>query len=159
MAGKKRIDSASKMISASPQLVYDALLDPEALVEWLPPKGMKGRIHAFEPREGGTYRIALTYEAPNHSTDGKTTQDSDVVEGRFRELIPNERIVQVVEFQSKDPSFAGSMSITWSLAAMPGGTEVTVICENVPHGIRKEDHDAGLRSTLENLAAFAERRR
>lgn len=72
------------------------------------------------------------------------------------ELVPDERIVQLVEFDSDNPAFAGAMTMTWTLAAVPGGTNVTILCANVPEGILQEDHDAGLRSTLENLAAFAE---
>ncbi len=154
--GKKRTDSASRFIMASPRTIYQAFLYPEALVSWLPPEGMKGQIHTFDPREGGIYRMALTYGESGHSTPGKTSEHSDVVEGRFLELIPNERIVQLVEFESEDPAFAGAMTMTWTVAAVPGGAEVTLLCENVPEGIRQEDHDAGLRATLENLAAFTE---
>jgi uncharacterized protein YndB with AHSA1/START domain len=152
-SGKKRTDSASRVIMASPRTIYQAFVDPEALVSWLPPKGMKGRLHEFDPREGGTYRMVLTYD---HSAPGKTFEHSDVVRGRFLELVPDERMVQSVEFESEDPAFAGAMRMTWTLAAVPGGTEVTILCANVPEGIRQEDHDAGLRSTLENLAAFTE---
>ena len=117
---------------------------------------MKGQIHAFDPRVGGTYRMALTYDEPGHSMPGKTSEHSDVVAGQFLQLVPDERVVQLVEFESEDPAFAGAMTMTWALAAVPGGTEITILCENVPEGIRQEDHDAGLRSTLENLAAFTE---
>lgn len=151
-----RTDVASRIMRASPGAIYAAFVDPDALVKWLPPEGMKGIVHAFDPREGGTYRITLVYERPNSSAPGKSTEDSDVVEGRFLELTPNERIVQEVEFESDDPAFAGTMRMTWSLAAVPEGTEITILCENVPEGIRKEDHDAGLRSTLENLARIME---
>jgi hypothetical protein len=72
------------------------------------------------------------------------------------ELIPNERIVQLVIFESDDPAFAGEMRMTWCLSPAAVGTEVSITCENVPEGIRKEDHDAGLRSALENLAKFVE---
>jgi uncharacterized protein YndB with AHSA1/START domain len=153
---EKRIDSASRIILASRQTIYQAFLDPETLVSWLPPGGMRGHIYAFDAREGGTYRMTLTYEGATHSVSGKTSEHSDVVRGRFLELVPDTRIVQLVEFESEDPTFAGAMTMTWSLAAVPGGTEVTITCENVPEGIRQEDHDAGLRSTLENLAAFTE---
>ncbi len=125
-------------------------------MSWLTPEGMTGRIDAFDPRAGGTYRMILTYDEPGHSTPGKSSQNSDIVEGRFVELVPDERIVQMVEFESEDPAFAGAMTMTWSLAAVSGGAEVTILCENVPEGIRQEDHDAGLRSTLDNLAAFTE---
>jgi hypothetical protein len=64
--------------------------------------------------------------------------------------------VQRAIFQSDDPAFAGAMTVTWSFAGVDGGTEVTVVCDDVPSGISKEDHDAGLRSSLDNLAAFVE---
>jgi len=131
-------------------------MDPEALVSWLPPTGMKGRIDAFDPREGGNYRMALTYEQPDHSAPGKASEHADIVRGRFLELIADQRIVQQVEFESDDPAFAGTMKMTWTLTAVPGGTEVAIICEDVPAGIRQEDHAAGMNSTLENLAAFVE---
>ena len=149
-----RMDTASRRIEASPQAVYRALLDPQALASWLPPRGMTGKILSFEPRVGGRYRMVLTYETSQHSVSGKTSEDTDIVQGLFLELLPDERIVQSVEFVSEDPSFAGTMTMTWSLAPVGGGTEVTIRCENVPVGIRQEDHAVGLRSTLANLAAF-----
>ncbi|HET8729337.1 MAG TPA: SRPBCC family protein [Alphaproteobacteria bacterium] len=152
----KRTDRASRVIKASPGTIYRAFVEPESLVSWLPPKGMKGHLRAFDPREGGTYCMALTYDEPGGSAPGKTSDETDVVMGRFLELVPDERVVQAIEFESDDPAFAGAMTMTWSLAAVPEGTEVTILCENVPEGIRPEDHDAGLRSTLENLAAFTE---
>jgi uncharacterized protein YndB with AHSA1/START domain len=155
-SGKTRIDSASRVIRASPHDIYQAYMDPQALVSWLPPEGMQGRIDSFDPREGGIYRMALTYEQPDHPVAGKTSQHSDVVRGRFLKLVAGERIVQLVEFESDDPAFAGAMKMTWTLTAVPGGTEVAILCENVPEGIRQEDHAAGLNSTLENLAAFIE---
>ncbi len=153
---KKRTDVASRVIKASPATLYRAFVDPKALVTWLPPKGMKGHLDAFDPRAGGTYRMVLTYEQADPSVRGKSSEHSDIVEGRFLELVPDERVVQQFEFESEDPAFAGVMTMTWKLAPVSGGTEVTIVCEDVPEGIRKEDHDEGLRSTLENLAAFTE---
>lgn len=158
MTGKSghRVDTATRVIRASPRTVYQAFLDPDALVAWLPPHGMNARVEQYEPRVGGAYRIALSYQSPHHSTVGKTSQDTDVVRGRFIELVPNERIVQLVEFESEDPAFAGEMKMTWTLTAVPTGTAVDIRAENVPEGIRPEDHEAGFRSTLDNLAAFTE---
>jgi uncharacterized protein YndB with AHSA1/START domain len=155
-SSKKRTDSASRVIKASPQTIYNAFVDPSALVSWLPPKGMKGHIYKFDARAGGAYRMSLTYVGTEHSTQGKSSEHTDIVKGTFLEFAPNERIVQLVEFESDDPVFAEEMIMTWTLAAIPDGTTVTVFCENVPEGIRKEDHDAGLRSTLENLAVYTE---
>jgi uncharacterized protein YndB with AHSA1/START domain len=155
MPNTQRIDAASRVIKASRQAIYRAFLNPDALVKWLPPEGMTGRLYEFDPRDGGSYRMALIYER-GPSVRGKTSEDTDVIEGRFLELVPDERVVQVVKFRSDDPAFAGEMRITWSLSSAPDGTIVTIACENVPEGIRPEDHDAGLRSTLENLAQFVE---
>jgi Activator of Hsp90 ATPase homolog 1-like protein len=116
---------------------------------------MTGHMLAFEFREGGFYRMRLSYNQPNHSP-GKTSENTDEVEVRFLKLIADKRIEQVVNFNSQNSDFAGSMKITWVFAAVSQGTEVTVRCENVPEGIRPEDHEAGLTSTLENLAEFTE---
>jgi uncharacterized protein YndB with AHSA1/START domain len=155
-SSKKRTDSASRVIKASSQTIYEAFVDPQALVLWLAPKGMKGHILEFDARAGGVYRMSLTYLKTDDSTQGKTSEDTDIVKGRFLEIVQDERIVQSVEFESEDPAFAGEMIMTWTFAAVPEGTAVTIVCENVPEGIRKEDHDVGLMSTLENLAVYTE---
>lgn len=153
-AGRGRTDSASRLIKAPSRTIYRALLDPNAIAAWRAPRGMRMEIAAFDAREGGIFRMALTYDDP--TACGKTSAHSDVVEGRFHELVPNERVVEIVTFSSDDPVFAGEMSITTSLSPVPDGTEVTIRCDNVPHGISAEDHQAGLASTLANLAAFIE---
>lgn len=151
-----RTDSASRIIKASPRSLYEAFLDGDALVSWLLPRGMKGQVHAFDPREGGVYRMSLTYDGPDHSAPGKSSQHSDVVQVRFLTLIPDQRIVWQVKFESEDPAFAEPMTMTWTFVDVPGGAEVTVLCENVPDAVRPEDHEIGMRSSLENLAAFTE---
>jgi len=158
-ADPKRIDSATRVIKASQQTIYKACIDPEAWLAWLPPKGMIGQIYEFDARNGGTYRMSLTYVEAEHAVHGKTTENTDVVQGRFLELVPDERIVQLVEFESNDPMFAGAMTMIWTFSAVPGGTEVSIICENVPEGIRQEDHIVGLKSSLENLSIFVEKNR
>ena len=114
---------------------------------------MTGRMLAFAFREGGAYRMRLTYNEPQ-PTLGKTSENADEVAVRFVKLVPNERIEQAVTFASEDPSFQGEMRITWTLESRPIGTLVTVRCEDVPAGIQPEDHQVGLASTLSNLAAF-----
>lgn len=152
---QNRIDKVSRVIHASPSVVYDAFAQPGALERWLPPLGMTGTMLAFDFREGGFYRMLLTYHRP-HQAPGKTSEHSDEVEVRFIRLITDKRIEQVVNFNSEDPAFAGEMKITWTFEEVEWGTGVTVCCENVPVGIRPEDHEAGLTSTLENLAVFTE---
>lgn len=156
MPSQTRTDAASRTIRASAGAIYRAFVDPTSLAAWLPPKGMSARIERFEPQIGGSYRIVLSYDEPGDAAPGKASADTDIVEGRFTALVPSERIVWEVAFLSDDPAFAGTMTMTWRLKELRDGTEVTILCENVPTGIRKGDHETGLRSTLENLAKFVE---
>ena len=149
-----RTDAASRVIRASAQKIYTAHLDPQAVAKWRPPQGMRAEIYNFDAREGGGYRMAFVYE--DTSVPGKTSAHADVFGGRFVELVPGERIVERVEFQSDDPAFAGAMTITTALVAVKDGTEVGIVCENVPEGISAADHQVGMASTLANLAAFVE---
>jgi len=151
-----RSTRVSQIIKAPREVVYRAFLEPDALASWLPPDGMSGHIYTFEPHEGGQFRMSLTYLNPKDSPRGKTSEDTDTVEGKFVELLPNKKIVWVTEFESDQPDFAGEMRITWSLADAHGGTEVTVLCEDIPKGIRLEDNELGSRQSLQKLAAFVE---
>lgn len=126
---------------------------------WLPPGGMTGRALEYDFREGGRYRIELTYTGDEHGDAGKTTGRTDVTSGRFLTLEPGKRIVQSVEFESADEAFAGEMTMNWTFETVPEGAHVTVTAKNVPPGITQEDHDAGLRASLENLARFLSKRR
>ncbi|MBC7833203.1 MAG: SRPBCC domain-containing protein, partial [Hyphomicrobium sp.] len=90
------------------------------------------------------------------SVPGKTSANADVFEGQFVELVPDARIVERIEFQSDDPAFAGAMTITTTLVAVTDGTRVDIVCGNVPEGISAADHQAGMASTLANLAAYTE---
>jgi len=149
-----RTDRASRLIKAPADKVYRAFVDPEALARWLPPEGMTGEMLAFDLRAGGGYRMALRYDEPAPDTPGKTGENEDVVETRFITLMPNKRIVQTAVFDAEDPAFAGTMRMTWTFEATEGGTRVAITCEDVPQGIRKQDHLQGLKSSLANLAAF-----
>jgi uncharacterized protein YndB with AHSA1/START domain len=155
-ASLPRVDSGSRLIAASPHTVYSALIDGEAVAKWLPPSEMTGRLLEFDPRPGGAFRMELTFNDKSHATAGKTSADSDMVEGHFVRLIPDREIVQRFTFRSDDPTFAGEMTITWSFAAEGTGTRVTVAATHVPPGISPKDHQTGLTSSLANLAAYTE---
>jgi uncharacterized protein YndB with AHSA1/START domain len=146
----------SKVIKAPRKIVYQACLDPDALVSWRVPDNMKGQMHVFDAREGGRYRMSLTYLDPKRSGDGKTYEDTDTFQGRFVELVPNEKIVEIVEFESPDPKFATEMKVITSLKDSVEGTEVTVLCENIPAGVRAEDNELGTKQALQKLAALIE---
>lgn len=148
-----RTDTSSLVIAAPPAALYRAFANANALMGWLPPGDMSGRTLEYDFRVGGRYIIELTYaEVP--SGGGKSTSRTDVTRGKFIALEPNERIVQTVEFDSADPAFAGEMRMTWTFEPAPEGTLVTITAENVPSGIRPEDHAEGLRSSLANLSSF-----
>jgi uncharacterized protein YndB with AHSA1/START domain len=151
-----RTDRASRMIAAPPERVWAALVDPEALLAWLPPSGMTGSFERFDARPGGSYRMVLTY-ADASGAPGKATAESDIVEARFVDIVPGERVVQAVDFVSDDPAYAGTMTMTWEVAAVEAGTRVDIVAGDVPDGISAEDHAAGLASSLANLAAYLER--
>jgi len=148
--------SVSRTINAPRKAVYQAFLDPVSLASWLPPETMTGKVHQFEPWVGGKLRMSLVYQDPQQSPSGKTSEDTDTFEGRFVELVPDEKVVWAVTFDSQDPGFAGEMRITWNLADAAEATEVTVRCENIPQGVRPEDNEMGSRSSLRNLAALLE---
>lgn len=151
-----RVDSASRVINASSKDIYNSFINPDAFSLWLPPQGMSAKIETFDVCEGGVYKMSLTYKVAD-SEKGKTSRDTDVFQGTFLKLVEDTKIVMSVIFDSEDPAFSNEMIQTWYLETVSEGTRVTIICENVPKGIRKEDHDIGLNSTLENLARFIER--
>jgi uncharacterized protein YndB with AHSA1/START domain len=150
-----RTDRASLLIHAIKDEVFDAITSPEALVQWLPPKGMRGRFERFDMREGGSYRLVLTYEDPS-GEPGKTSADSDVSEIRIVRIIPGKSVIQEVDFESNDPAFKGTMQMKWSLHEGEEGTTVEFEARDVPKGIRARDHAQGLTSSLSNLAAYLE---
>ena len=155
-SAKRASTQVSRIIKAPRKAVYQACLDPHALASWRAPDNMRGHVHVFDAREGGTFRMSLTYQDPEHSPGGKTSEDTDTFQGRFIELVPNEKIVEVIEFESRDPRFAGEMQITTSFTDTDQGTEITVLCQDIPPGIRPEDNEMGSKQSLRKLAALFE---
>lgn len=150
-----RTDRASRIVAAPVERAFAALVDEGALTAWLPPRGMSARFEHFDPRPGGSYRLVLTY-ADATGAPGKTSADSDVVEVRYVDIVPGQRVVQAVDFVADDPAFAGTMTMTWAVEAVDGGTRVDITAADVPDGISAEDHAAGLASSLDNLATHLE---
>jgi uncharacterized protein YndB with AHSA1/START domain len=152
MNAKTQTSSTSKLINARPDEVYQAFMDPAALVDWLPPAEMTGKIHEFDARVGGGYRMSLYYPPSERVFRGKTSEKEDMVKVRFLELTPSQRIVEAVSFVTDDPALLGEMTITATFAEVAGGTKVTMAFENLPPGVRAEDNDAGARLSLDQLA-------
>jgi hypothetical protein len=103
-------------------------------------------------REAGSFRISLTYDAPTGA--GKTTAHTDTYHGRFVKLVPNEQVVEVVEFETTDPALRGEITIT--LVDADGGTDVLVVYEGLPRGVQTADTATGTRMALAKLAALIE---
>jgi uncharacterized protein YndB with AHSA1/START domain len=142
----------SRMIKARPEELFEAFIDPAALIAWLPPAEMTGEIHEFDARVGGGYRLSLFYPPDERSFRGKTSDREDMVNVRFLELAPPRRIVEAVNFVTTDPAFFGEMTIVVTFEEVSSGTEVTFLCKNLPPGLRAEDNEAGSRLSLEQLA-------
>ncbi len=136
--------------------VYRALLDPAAVAEWRVPEGMTAEVGEFDAREGGTFCVSLTYDARDQA--GKTASHSDTYHGHFAKLVPDEQVVEVVEFETADPSLQGTMTMTTTLRPADGGTEIVLFHEGIPDAVPTADNETGTRMALAKLAAFVERR-
>lgn len=132
------------------------MLDPDAVARWKVPDGMRSEIHVFEPRQGGDFRMSLTYDAPGAT--GKTAGRTDTYHGRFLKLVPDELLVEAVEFETDDAELRGEIKITTTLADAGAGTDVTMLHEGLPPGVPPEDNETGTAMALAKLAALLEPR-
>lgn len=146
----------SKIIKASPEKLFIAFTDPQALETWQAPGNMTGKVHNFDLRAGGGYEMSLYYPESETEAQGKTAGKEDRFRVRFIELIPPYKIVQAVNFASDNPDFAGEMMMEATFEPKDSGTQVTLVFNNIPKGIRPEDNEAGTKSSLEKLAKFVE---
>jgi uncharacterized protein YndB with AHSA1/START domain len=141
-------------MNASRARVYSALLDARAVETWMVPSGMTSQVHQFDAREGGSFRISLTYDAPTRT--GKTSAQTDTYHGHFVRLVPDEQVVEVMEFETADPQMRGEMTVTFTLTDADGGTSVLAVHENLPPGLSSADNETGWRMALDKLAALVE---
>ncbi len=141
-------------IAAPREQVYRALLDAQAIARWRVPHGMRSYVHEFEAREGGVFRISLTYDTPTGA--GKTTAHTDTYHGYFAKLVPNQQVVEVSEFESDDPAMQGRMVMTYTLRDANGGTDLFAEHANLPPGVSPADNATGWRMALDKLAALLE---
>jgi uncharacterized protein YndB with AHSA1/START domain len=134
-----------RVLRATPDRIYRAFLDADAMAKWLPPNGFTGKVHQSDPRVGGTYKMSFT-----NFTSGK----SHSFGGEYLELVPNERIRYVDRFD--DPNLAGEMQVTVSLRKVSVGTEVNVVQSGVPDVIPAEACYLGWQESLTLLAKLVE---
>ena len=134
-----------RVLRATPEKLYRAFLDPDALVKWLPPNGFTGKVHQIDAKVGGTYRMSFT---------NFTTGHSHSFGGQYLELVPYERIRHTDKFD--DPMLPGEMQTTVSLKKVSRGTEVNIVQEGIPEAIPPEACYLGWQESLTLLAQLIE---
>jgi uncharacterized protein YndB with AHSA1/START domain len=144
----------ARHVKAPRTAVYAALLDPDAVARWRFPEGMSCTVHSFDAREGGVFRVSLTYDAPTGT--GKSDAQTDTYGGRFLRLVPEREVVEAIEFETDDPELTGEMTITTTLADAGDGTDIVAVHEGIPPGVPPEQNEIGTRMALDKLAALVE---
>jgi len=134
-----------RVLAAPPERVYRAFLDADALAKWLPPHGFVCKVHAFDARVGGTYKMSFR---------NLGTGNGHSFGGEFLELVPNQRIRHTDVFD--DPNLPGVMETTITLREVVCGTDLPVVQENVPAAIPPEACYLGWQQSLNQLAALVE---
>jgi uncharacterized protein YndB with AHSA1/START domain len=145
-----------RRVNAPRARVYRALTDARDIAAWRVPTGMTSEVHEFDPREGGRFRISLTYDAPDQQ--GKTSAHTDTYHGRFVRLVPDRQVVEVVEFETDDPGMRGEMTITYDLVDVDGGTELVAVHDHLPPALSVADNETGWQMSMDKLAALVEAR-
>lgn len=134
-----------RVLRATPERVYRAFLDSDAMAKWLPPNGFTGKVHHIEAKVGGTYKMSFT---------NFTTGHSHSFGGEYLELEPYERIRHTDRFD--DPNLPGEMQTTVSLKRVAFGTELTIVQEGIPEAIPPEACYLGWQESLTLLAQLVE---
>jgi uncharacterized protein YndB with AHSA1/START domain len=135
-------------------VVYGVLTDPVLGATWRVPDGMSVEVHEFEPRVHGRIRVSLSYDGEGV---GKTSGRTDTYRGRFVDMIPGRRVVEVDEFETDDPALRGEMTIRIELSPELGGTRLHAVHEGLPVAVPEEDNVAGWHSALDRLAGLLDR--
>ena len=134
-----------RVLRATPEKIYRAFLDPDAMAKFLPTHGFTGKVHHLDARVGGTYKMSFT---------NFTTGRSHSFGGEFLELVPNERIRHTDKFD--DPNLPGEMRTTITLKKVSCGTELNIVQEGIPEVIPAEACCLGWQESLTLLAQLVE---
>ena len=134
-----------RVLTAGPEKIYRAFLEPDALAKWLPPDGFACTVHHFEPHVGGTFKMSFR---------NFTAGNSHAFHGEYVELLPNERLRYTDKFD--DANLAGEMQVTVTLKKVSVGTELNIVQEGVPDVIPPEACYVGWQQSLRNLARLVE---
>jgi len=134
-----------RVLKSTPDRVYRAFLDPDAMAKWLPPNGFTGKVHSIEPRVGGTYKMSFK---------NFTTGESHSFGGKYLELVPNERIRHTDRFD--DNNLPGEMVTTIAIKQVSVGVELNVVQEGIPEAIPAEACYLGWQESLTLLTQLVE---
>ena len=134
-----------RVLRATPERVYRAFLDPDAMAKWLPPNGFTGHVHHLDARVGGTFRMSFT---------NLSTGRGNSFGGEYLELVPNERIRHTDTFE--EPDLPGVMVTTVELRTVAAGTELSIVQEGIPEAIPVEACYLGWQESLALLTALVE---
>ncbi len=134
-----------RVFKTTPERVYKAFLDADAMSKWLPPHGFTGKVLQIDANVGGAYKMSFTNFGTGHSHS---------FGGKFLELVPNERIVHTDQFD--DPHLPGSMKTTITMKKVVVGTEVNITQEGIPEAIPLEGCYLGWQESLALLAQLVE---
>jgi uncharacterized protein YndB with AHSA1/START domain len=134
-----------RVFATKPEKLFRAFLDADAMAKWLPPHGFTCKVHHFEGKVGGTFRMSFT---------NFTTGNSHAFGGEYLEIVPNERVRYTDKFE--DPNLPGVMEVTVKLRAVACGTEINIEQANLPTVIPVESCYLGWQQSLNQLAALVE---
>jgi uncharacterized protein YndB with AHSA1/START domain len=134
-----------RVFRAPPARVYQAFIDPEAMVKWLPPNGFTARVHHLDAKVGGTYKMSFT---------NFTTGNSHSFGGTYLELLPGEKLRHTDKFD--DPNLPGEMVVTVTFQKAIVGTEVHIEQSGVPDVIPAAGCYLGWQESLALLAKLVE---
>lgn len=134
-----------RVFATKPEKVFRAFLDADAMAKWLPPYGFTCKVHHFEPKVGGTFKMSFS---------NFTTNTGHSFGGEFLEIVPNERIRYTDKFD--DPNLPGVIEVTVTLKAVFCGTEVNIEQANLPTVIPVESCYLGWQQSLAQLALLVE---
>jgi uncharacterized protein YndB with AHSA1/START domain len=133
-----------RVFKTTPERLYKAFINPEAMVKWLPPHGFTGKVDKMDARVGGSYHMSFT---------NFTTGSSHSFGGEYLELVPGKRIVHTDRF---DAGLEGTMTVTIEMKKVMVGTEVHITQEGVPDAIPAEACYLGWQESLAQLATLVE---
>ena len=134
-----------RVLTAKPEKIYRAFIEPDAMARWLPPNGFTGKVHHLDARLGGTFKMSFT-----NFTTGSTIEFG----GEYLELVPHERLRYTDVFD--DPNLPGEMQVTVTLKKVSVGTEITIMQEGIPEVIPLEMCYLGWQESLQSLARLVE---